>query len=102
MSGVRKVKVKIQNCENMENTLEIKVFIKSILFCKYLRNGSSDPYEILCDGQLLNFKLHKDLCINARAGVVNALTRDKTCAHLFTPHAREIIHGSSLFDKIVN
>ena len=31
---------------NMENTLKIKVFIKSILFCKYLRNERSDLYEI--------------------------------------------------------
>ena len=35
-------------CESMENALKIKVFRKSILFCKYLRNGSSDLYEILC------------------------------------------------------
>ena len=39
------------NCENVKNTLKIKVFIKSILLCKYLRNGSSDLYEILCGGQ---------------------------------------------------
>ena len=31
----------------MENTLKINVFLKSILFCKYLHNGSSYPYEIL-------------------------------------------------------
>ena len=30
----------------MENTLKIKVFRKSILFCKYLRNESLDLYEI--------------------------------------------------------
>ena len=37
-----------------ENTLKINVFEKSILFCKYLHNGSSDPYEILYGGQLLS------------------------------------------------
>ena len=30
------------NCGNIENTLKIKVLIKSILFDKYLHNGSSD------------------------------------------------------------
>ena len=39
------------------NTLKIKVFIKSILFCKYLRNGSSDLYKILCASQLLSYGL---------------------------------------------
>ena len=36
---------------------KIKVFMKSILFCKYLRNGSLDLYEILCGGQLLSCEL---------------------------------------------
>ena len=31
----------------MENTLKIDDFQKSVLFCKYLRNKSSDLYEIL-------------------------------------------------------
>ena len=43
--------------ESMENTLKINVFEKSILFCQYLHNGSSDPYEILYGGQLLSCKL---------------------------------------------
>ena len=43
--------------ENMENTLKINVFEKSILFCKYLHNGSSDPYEILYGGQLISCEL---------------------------------------------
>ena len=47
----------VWNCEHMENTLKIKVFIKSILFCKYLPNGSLDFYEILCGGQLLSCEL---------------------------------------------
>ena len=41
----------------MENTLKIKVFRKSILFCKYLRNESLDLYEILCGGQYLSYEL---------------------------------------------
>ena len=41
----------------MENALKIKVFRKSILFCKYLCNGSSDLYEILYGGQLLSCEL---------------------------------------------
>ena len=36
----------------------------------------------------LNFKFHGDLCSNARARVVNARTRDKTCTRAFTPRAR--------------
>ena len=41
----------------MENTLKIKVFRKSILFCKYLRNESLDLYKILYGGQLLSCEL---------------------------------------------
>ena len=47
----------VRNNENMENTLKIKVFLKSILFCKYLHNRSSDPYEILYGGQYLSCKI---------------------------------------------
>ena len=39
------------------NTLKIKVFGESILFCKYLRNESSDLHEILYGGQLLSCEL---------------------------------------------
>ena len=83
----------VRNCENMENTLKIKVFIKSILFCKYLRNGSSDLYEILCGGQFLSCELKfqiswRSVCkcaptrwkrahsrYNVRARVFNSCTR---------------------------
>ena len=41
----------------MGNTLKIKVFIKSILFCKYLRNKSLDLREILYGSQLLSCEL---------------------------------------------
>ena len=78
----------VWNCENMENTLKIKEFIKSIMFCTYLRNGGSDLYEILCGGQLLSceLKFHEDADSNARAQVVNARTCDKTCTCVFTTH----------------
>ena len=36
---------------------KINVFEKPILFCKYLHNGSSDPYEILYGGQLVSCEL---------------------------------------------
>ena len=48
---------KLWNCENVENTLKVKVFRKSILVCKYLRNESSDLYEILCGGKYLSCEL---------------------------------------------
>ena len=44
----------VHKCESMENALKINVFRKSILFCIYLRNGSSDLYEILSGSQLLS------------------------------------------------
>ena len=43
----------------------------------------------------LCIKFHEDPCINARAGVVNARSRDKTCARAFTTRARAFMHGSS-------
>ena len=46
--------VEVRNYENMVNTLKIKVFLKSILFCKYLHNGSSDPDENVYAGQYLS------------------------------------------------
>ena len=38
---------KASNIEHVENTLKINDFWKSVPFCKYLRNESSDLYEIL-------------------------------------------------------
>ena len=43
----------------------------------------------------LYFKFHKDLCINARARVVNACTRDKTYMHALKTCACASMHGSS-------
>ena len=39
----------VRNCKDMENTLKIKVIGKSILFCKYLRNESSDNYWMVME-----------------------------------------------------
>ena len=62
-----------------------------LLFCKYLRNQSSDLHEILCGSQLLSY----DPCINARVRVENERTHDKSCARTFTPRACLSMHGSS-------
>ena len=43
----------------------------------------------------LYLKFHQDLFINARAQVVNARTRDKTCARAFTTRTCAFMHGSS-------
>ena len=59
----------------MENTLKIKVFRKLILFCKYLRNESSDLYEILCGGPFISCEskfqislrsMHKCACTSCK------------------------------------
>ena len=70
----------------MENTLKIKVFRMSILFCKYLPNGSSDLYKFYVVVYYylvsLYLKCQKDLCTNACAEVVYAHSCDKTCLTL--------------------
>ena len=40
----------------MEYTVKINVIEKLVLFCKFLHNGSSDPYEILYGGLLLSYE----------------------------------------------
>ena len=61
----------MHNGENVKNALKIKVFEKSILFCKYLRNERSYLHEILYGDQYylvnLSFKIHEDLYINVNA-----------------------------------
>ena len=61
----------VHNGENVKNALKIKVFEKSILFCKYLRNERSYLHEILYGDQYylvnLSFKIHEDLYINVNA-----------------------------------
>ena len=42
----------------------------------------------------LSFKFYDDPFINARARVVNARTRDKSCARVFTTRARAFMHRS--------
>ena len=55
----------VRNWKYMENTLKIKVFGKSILFCKYLRNKSLDLHEIFFGGQLLSCELKNFMKIQA-------------------------------------
>ena len=81
----------------METTLKIKVFGKSILFCKYLRNESLDLHENFYGGQLLSceLKFYEDPFTDARARVVNVRTHDKTCARTFTTRALAFMDKSS-------
>ena len=44
----------MQNDENMEKALKINDYGKTLSFCKYLCNESSDLYEISFGGQLLS------------------------------------------------
>ena len=54
---------------------KLRIKQTQVLFCKYLRNESSDLHEISYGGQLLSlslsFKFHGDSCINACTQVVN-------------------------------
>ena len=43
----------------------------------------------------LSFKFHEDPCTNARARVVNARTRDKTCTRAFMTGVCAFVHESS-------
>ena len=80
-----------------ENTLKINVFKKSILLCKYLHNGSSDPYEIFYGGHSLSLSIKFDEipCINARARVGNVSAYVLSRVRALRNHARAFIHGSS-------
>ena len=84
----------------MENTLKIKVFRKLILFCKYLRNESSDLYEILCGGPFLSceFKfqislrsMHKCACTSCkrvRARYIANARIYSSCERIYSSCAR--------------
>ena len=88
----------VRNCEDIENTLKIKVIGKSILFYKYLPNESSDLHEILYGGQLLSCELkfqNSWRSVLKCAWVVNTRARDKTCARAFTTSVHALLHGSS-------
>ena len=43
----------------------------------------------------LSFKFLEDQCIDVRTLVVNAHTREKSCARAFITRARAFMHGSS-------
>ena len=81
-----------------------KLRIKQIpvLFCKYLRNESSDLYMVVNYYLVSLFlKFHEDPCINARAWVANARAHvlSRVCA-LMTP-VRTFVHGSPWNLKVV-
>ena len=75
----------VWNCENMENTLKIKVFRK---FC--FANISATEARIFMKFYVVvnyylvsvDFKFHGDLCTTTCARGVNPCTRDKKCACL--------------------
>ena len=68
----------------------------SVLFCKYLRNQSSDLYEIFYGGQSLSrFKFHDDQCTNVRARLVNAHAHVLSRVRASTARVRAFVHGSS-------
>ena len=65
-----------------------------VLFCKYLRNESSDLHEILYGGQILSCEdFHEDSCINARVRVVNAHARVLLRVRAFMTCAHAFVHG---------
>ena len=88
----------VHKCESMENTLKINVFRKTILFCKYLHNRSSDLYEIWnlssldSNAPILRFSwrfLNRDAherCKHAHAFLSHMRT--------FSPLVRVSVHGS--------
>ena len=87
----------------MENTLKIKVFGKSILFCKHLRNKRSNLNEIflLVDYYLvsLSFKFHEDPCTNANHkswGAVNVINLTVYCT--FRPGFEVLLVDQEIFD----
>ena len=85
----------MQNCENMENIWKIKVFRKPILFCKYLRNGSSDLYEILCGGEIM---LTLTLC--GVGGVCKETNTDKVFYTLNSCQLTRLEHAENLLQVI--
>ena len=87
----------VRNCKNMENTLKIKVFEKSTLFCKYLSNEKSWNFFVVVDYYLvsLSLKFHEDSSINARARVVNVCMHVLSRVRKFTTRARTFVNGSS-------
>ena len=64
------------------STTKAQIFIKFYVVVNY-------ELVIIC------IKFHSDLCINARAQVVNAGNRDKTCARVFTTRVRIFMHRSA-------
>ena len=72
---------KPQYCFANISVTKAQIFMKFVVANYYL--------VIIC------IKFHSDLCINARARVVNVRNRDKTCARAFTTRARAFMDKSS-------
>ena len=85
----------VRNCENIENTLKINVFKRSILFYQYLHNENSDPYVILYGGQLISCELKYQIlwssvhkcartnCQQARTRFIASARAYNSCAHTY-------------------
>ena len=74
----------------MENILKIKVFVKSTEAQIFMKFYAVVNYYLVS----LSFKFHEDRDSNARARVVNARTRDKTCARAFITRMCAFMHRS--------
>ena len=70
-----------QYCFANISATEARIFMKFYMVVNY--------YHVS-----FTFKFHGYLCTNARARVINAHTRDKTCARAFTTLARVFMHES--------
>ena len=73
---------KYQNCFENISATKARIFMKFYVAVNY--------YLVS-----LSMKFHKDPCTNADARVINARTRDKTCAHAFTTFVRTSSNSSN-------
>ena len=88
----------MQNCEKVEITLKLKFSESQYCFANIsaMKAWIFIKFYMVVNYYLvsLSFKFHKNLCTDARAQVVNARTRDKTCARAFTALTRAFIQES--------
>ena len=85
--------------------MKIKVFKKSILFCKYLRNGSSDLHEILYGAQLLSCDLMYQISFSlvhkcARTSCKSARSRFIAIARIYNSYMRIYNSYASIYARI--
>ena len=71
-----------QYCFANISAMEARIFMKFYMVVNYYLLS-------------LSLKFHGIPCTTARARVINAHTRDKTCTRAFTTRLRAFIHGSS-------